>query len=66
MNKISNGIFCSYVTGEVGGKCLMYCPDNLGLCHNHREKKPKEIKQKGVKFRGDSKWQKEQGYFKNK
>ncbi len=38
-------------------------PELLAI-YNTKKEKPKVTK--GIKFRGDSKWQKEQGYFTNK
>lgn len=64
--KIAEGIFCSYVTGDNGAKCLMYCPDKSGKCDRHKSLTEKPRKEKGKKFRGNSKWQKEQGKFNNK
>ena len=64
-NTSTNKIFCQYQTSYVG-KCLMYQPDLSERCDRHKGliEKTKRVRQ--PKFRGDSKWQKENGYFDKK
>ena len=61
MNNIN--LFCDFKTRGFGS-CGKYTGGGRCLKHFHMIEKQKIERQ--YKFRGDSKWQKEQGMFKNK
>ena len=65
---MSENLFCEYVISEIGAKCLMYLGQSSSakFCKRHLKKPPKQFTHKGIKFRGDSSWQKENGFFNNK
>ena len=56
-------LFCGYP--KVGlGLCMVYCPDGSGRCLKHKNKVSK-VRNRSPKFRGSSKFQKEELGFKS-
>jgi hypothetical protein len=59
----SESLFCNFLT-QTMGYCGKYTGD--GKCDKHKSLVETPRIQKGVKFRGDSKWQSENGMFNHK
>lgn len=56
--------FCGYMTARTG-KCGAVCLEGTERCKRHYGIAPLAVKIASPKFRGSSRYQKEQGMFKN-